>query len=179
MLCWNYRDYGYSSKKWYSASISPYNVKIDAERVFDFMINTLKLRGKFGVYGRSIGGIASTHLANKFSDFIEASIIDRTLNEIEDLARTRLLGGCLTSFVFRLVSFGWEAKNDANLIESKCYKIISTDTRDDVVENMSSLPVGIAKKLARFEYKELKWRRFYECLCLIYELEDILFHKLS
>eukprot|EP00347_Sterkiella_histriomuscorum_P024303 403331600 len=178
VLCWNYRDYGFSRKSWYSASISPYNVKIDAEKIMDFLLNKMKLRGKIGVYGRSIGGIASTHLANKFSEIVEAIIIDRTLNELDDLAIRRLTGR-FTKYVYKFVSCQWKALNDVNTIEAKCFKIIATDTKDDVVENFSSLPVGIAQKLAKNTYKERKWHKFYECLCLIYDLEDILYKKLT
>ena len=35
---------------------------MDAERVMKFLINRLQVKGQIGVYGRSIGGIASTHL---------------------------------------------------------------------------------------------------------------------
>jgi len=44
--------------------------KIDSEKVLEYMLNELKLKGKIGVYGRSLGGIASTHLANKYPDII-------------------------------------------------------------------------------------------------------------
>lgn len=85
-MCWNYREYGRSESSWYSSHINPYNAKLDAERVMNFVLNSLKIRGKIGVYGRSIGGIASCHLANKFSDIVEALIVDRSFNEFDDLA---------------------------------------------------------------------------------------------
>ncbi len=47
-------------------TINPSNIKKDAEKILDFVVNRLKVRGKIGVYGRSLGGIASTHLAKKF-----------------------------------------------------------------------------------------------------------------
>lgn len=65
VMCWNYRDYGLSQSKMFG-SINPYNCKLDAEKVLGFVVNTIKVRGKIGVYGRSLGGIASTHLANKY-----------------------------------------------------------------------------------------------------------------
>jgi hypothetical protein len=43
---------------------------MDAECVLDFVINKMQLKGKVGVYGRSLGGIASTHLAKNFPDKI-------------------------------------------------------------------------------------------------------------
>lgn len=38
------------------------------------MINKMKLRGKIGVYGRSLGGLAACHLANKYPNIISAII---------------------------------------------------------------------------------------------------------
>lgn len=69
VMCWNYRGYGNSESSCYDY-LNPYVCKADAERVLDFAINKLKLRGKIGVYGRSLGGLAATHLANKFPDII-------------------------------------------------------------------------------------------------------------
>jgi pimeloyl-ACP methyl ester carboxylesterase len=77
----------------------------------EFVLNKLKIRGKIGVYGRSIGGIASTHLAAKFPNIVESLIVDRTLNELDDLAQRRLYGRC-TKAVFRFVSGQWRALND-------------------------------------------------------------------
>lgn len=45
-------------------------------------LQVLKLQGKVGVYGRSIGGITACHLANKYKDLVEILIIDRSLNEL-------------------------------------------------------------------------------------------------
>lgn len=108
----------------------------------------MKLRGKIGVYGRSIGGIASCHLASKFPDIIEALIVDRTFNELDQLSMRRLYGRC-TKSIFSFVSYDWKALNDVNVIQADCFKILTCDTRDDVVENFSSLPVGVAMKLAK------------------------------
>ncbi len=96
-------------------SIDPYNVKIDAEHIMNFVKNKLKIRGKIGVYGRSIGGIASTHLASKFPDLVEAIIIDRTFNELTDLSARRV-GGLCTKSIFKFVSGQWRAMNDANVV---------------------------------------------------------------
>jgi hypothetical protein len=65
VMCWNYRNYGNSSRILFKG-INPYNCKLDAERVLDFVVNQMKLKGKIGVYGRSLGGITSCHLANTF-----------------------------------------------------------------------------------------------------------------
>ena len=59
---------------------------MDAERVLKFMTEELKLKGKIGVYGRSLGGIASTHLAQKYPQLIDALIVDRTFCDFEKLS---------------------------------------------------------------------------------------------
>jgi pimeloyl-ACP methyl ester carboxylesterase len=85
VLCWNYRSYG-MSKSTCCSGINPYNCKLDAEKVLDFAVKKLKLKGKIGVYGRSLGGIASCHLANKFPYIVRSLIVDRTFNELEVLS---------------------------------------------------------------------------------------------
>ena len=62
-MAWNYRGYG--DTKGYT---SPYNIKLDGEAILDFVINTLQVEGKIGIYGRSLGGIVATHVANSFPD---------------------------------------------------------------------------------------------------------------
>jgi pimeloyl-ACP methyl ester carboxylesterase len=82
VMCWNYRDYGKSTSSFFKA-INPYNCKLDAEKILDFVVNKLKIRGKIGVYGRSLGGISSCHLANKFPNIVKALIVDRTFSELD------------------------------------------------------------------------------------------------
>ena len=61
-MCWNYRGYGESSKGWFD-TLSPSISKRDAEQVLAFTVRNLNLKGKIGIYGRSIGGITACHLA--------------------------------------------------------------------------------------------------------------------
>lgn len=58
VFVWNYRGYGLST-----GSPSPSNLKKDVDSVFDYLRTEIKLNGKIGVYGRSLGGIPSSHLA--------------------------------------------------------------------------------------------------------------------
>ena len=84
VLIWNYRGYSRShTSNCLTNSPSPTNIKEDAECVLTYLKNVMGLKGKFGVYGRSMGGIATCHLA-KHVDMI---IVDRTfatLNEVID-----------------------------------------------------------------------------------------------
>lgn len=58
VMTWNYRGYGLTK-----GTTSPSNIKSDAEEILNFVKNVLGVKGKIGVFGRSLGGIASTHLA--------------------------------------------------------------------------------------------------------------------
>ena len=60
VFTWNYRAYGRSQGK-----PSPDNLKKDIEEVYKFLREKLKLRGKIGIYGRSLGGIPSSFLSNQ------------------------------------------------------------------------------------------------------------------
>jgi pimeloyl-ACP methyl ester carboxylesterase len=159
VMCWNYRDYGKSTNPWFYR-INPYNCKLDAEKVLDFVVNKMKIRGKIGVYGRSLGGIASCHLANKFHKIVKVLIVDRTFSEIDQLSEHRLLGR-FTVNLYKLLSFNWKALNDRNFIEAKCFKIVTCDPNDDVVDNLSSLHVGIARRYASQNYNEKRWKDLY------------------
>ena len=69
VVCWNYRGYGESEINT-AECVTPYKTKRDAERVFAFVVNNLKMKGKIGVYGRSIGGLAACHLSAMYPDFV-------------------------------------------------------------------------------------------------------------
>ena len=63
--------------------MSPYNIKRDGECVLNFLTEDLKVTGKIGVSGRSLGGIATCHLANNFPGKISAMIVDRSFSELD------------------------------------------------------------------------------------------------
>ena len=66
VLIWNYRGYGLSQQSMFSPNLTPNQQRVDAERVMQFLVNRLRVKGQIGVYGRSIGGIAAGHLVEKF-----------------------------------------------------------------------------------------------------------------
>ena len=77
VFTWNYRAYGRSKGK-----PTPENLKKDVDSVLSYIRNTLKLRGKIGIYGRSLGGIPSSYLANK----VDMAIIDRSFCNLAAMA---------------------------------------------------------------------------------------------
>jgi pimeloyl-ACP methyl ester carboxylesterase len=91
VICWNYRGYGASTISFFDY-LTPTKAKQDAEKVLARSLEILKLQGKIGVYGRSIGGITACHLAGKYNDLVEILIIDRSLNELQDWVATKAKG---------------------------------------------------------------------------------------
>lgn len=89
VVCWNYRGYG-ESESGCCNQLGPNESKRDVERVLEYCVNRLRLQGKIGVYGRSIGGICATHLAATYPDIIQVMIIDRSLTEVKSIIVNRL-----------------------------------------------------------------------------------------
>jgi hypothetical protein len=59
VMVWNYRGYGLSN-----GNPDPVNIRKDAETILEYMRNTIGVKGKMGVYGRSLGGVATSHLVD-------------------------------------------------------------------------------------------------------------------
>ena len=133
VICWNYRGYGESTIGFFDY-LSPSKAKLDAERVMAESIEKLKLQGKMGIYGRSIGGIAATHLASKYKDLVELLLIDRSLNELQGVAESKLRGSATTA-MFKQFANGWVCKNSLNyLAANNCFKIMTCDPLDDTID---------------------------------------------
>ena len=151
VVCWNYRGYGESEVSKFEC-VTPYKEKRDVERVLAFVVNNIRVKGKLGVYGRSIGGITATHLAAKYPDLIQTLIIDRSFDELQSVPEGRCKGGC-TSIIYKVFSCGLRTLGVENYIEAKqCYKIINYDPMDDTVDEFGNLANGVAKRLAKQDY---------------------------
>jgi hypothetical protein len=46
------------------------------------------LRGKIGIYGRSLGGIAACHLAK----YLDVSFVDRSFSDLEEVVEGKFYG---------------------------------------------------------------------------------------
>lgn len=85
---------------------------VDAERVMQFLVNRIRVRGQIGVYGRSIGGIAATHLMVKFPKIVKVFMADRTMGNFESIVNNRYAAGkSLMNFIYKLLSQNWIANN--------------------------------------------------------------------
>ena len=65
------------------------------------------MTGKLGVYGRSLGGIATTHLAQ----YVDMVIVDRSFSDLYEVAYHKFYG-FMAVLLFKLGTFGWDANND-------------------------------------------------------------------
>ena len=89
MLIWNYRGYGRSySRNCLINSPTPKNIKEDAQTVLRYLRETMGLRGKFGVYGRSMGGIATTYLQKD----VDMIIVDRSFTNLNQVIDSKFHG---------------------------------------------------------------------------------------
>ena len=112
------------------------------------------------MYGRSIGGIAASHLVQKFPQYIRAFIGDRTLGSFEDLITKRYRQGHIIRTIFRFWTCWWKVNNGAAefLNNTNCYKIHCFDLNDDVVDIMASHHHEIAKNFSQMQVRAMKPR---------------------
>ena len=99
VFTWNYRSYGLSS-----GSPTPENLKRDILTIYKFLRQTLKLKGKIGIYGRSLGGIPASFLTSH----ADMAIIDRSFSNLADMARWKYRGR-FADWLFKIGSGGWQA----------------------------------------------------------------------
>ena len=144
VMIWNYRGYGLS--KGYP---TPINIRKDGETILKYIREELEIKGRIGVYGRSLGGVVTTHLMDKV-DFV---FVDRTFSNFEVLSNRKFYS-TIARYLFRFGSGGWTLDNDTTTIHKganptelskHCYKVLMTEKEDEVVEVHSSLMMGVAR----------------------------------
>ena len=158
--------------------MDPHQARVDVERVLQFLVNRLQVRGKIGVYGRSIGGICAAHLVQKFPKIIKAFIGDRTMGSIDNVALRRFKGGKTFFPYYRLFTCIFKLNNGSRqfIENTSCYKIHCFDRDDDVVDVYSSHHHEVAKNYSRIKYRTIDFRQFYNSLTFIFEIERELFN---
>lgn len=104
----------------------------------------MHVKGKIAVYGRSLGGIPTCHLARYGN--VDLVIADRTMSNLDIIARRKFYGDGAAK-LFKLFSCGWETNNDINYVKANCKKVMLFDKEDDVVDYYSSLYAGVAYQL--------------------------------
>ena len=134
MLLWNYRGYGMTKAnsffKSYHNVPTPDNIKSDAESVLGYLRDQIGVKGKIGVYGRSLGGIAATHL----SRYVDMVIVDRSFGNLHEVIESKFFGYLAVNLV-KFISGGWRGSSDFDYItilrdskygcnvQTPCYKV--------------------------------------------------------
>ena len=115
VMCWNYRGYARSKGGCcgcFKTMPDPDNIREDAEAILRYCRKDLGLRGKIGVYGRSLGGIATTHL----SHYVDMAIVDRSFSNLYEVAYHKFYG-YLAVLLFKLGTGNWDSNNDIRFYE--------------------------------------------------------------
>jgi len=119
--------------------------------VLGYLRSKLGVKGKVGVYGRSLGGIATTHLT-KYTDMV---IIDRSFGNLHSVAETKFFGKIAIT-LFKFTTGGWRSTADIDILTTvrdpkygcltkPCYKVLTCDKNDEIIDCHSSLMVQAAK----------------------------------
>lgn len=77
VLVWNYRGYGRTG-----SSPDPDSLQFEIEQVFHFLRYRIGVKGKIGVYGRSIGCVAACRL----TPYVDMIIADRGFSNLHVIA---------------------------------------------------------------------------------------------
>ena len=160
-------------------TLSPHKCKKDVEYVMALLVNKLRVKGKIGVYGRSIGGLTACHIANKYSHLIKSLIVDRSFYELSTVPENKIKGE-FTAKIFDLLSWKWRTYNHSNFVTTgNCYKIITCDPLDDTVDQFGNLVTGVSSQLATIDYETKQYRQFYKSLLYVFKYENQLYESLS
>lgn len=106
-MCWNYRGYARSKGTSCRRTPNPKILREDGEAILRYCRNELGLKGKIGVYGRSLGGLVTSHLAQ----YVDMVIVDRSFSNLYEIAYYKFRG-YLAVLLFKLGTIGWDSNND-------------------------------------------------------------------
>ena len=137
LLFWNYRGYGFSEG---SADFD--NICSDIISVYDYILNNYTYNN-IGVYGFSIGGIASCYLAKNRT--VNLLIADRTFNSTLEILEQLYLGKYI-AYLGKILFITF-VDNTNNFLSSKCNKIILNDVQDQIIRDSISLKSSICKNM--------------------------------
>ena len=101
---------------------------------------------KVGAHGLSMGGLVAAHLARKgLVDFLFA---DRTFYSLEEVPVYSM--GVWAKWAMKFFTRWKETSGTRDYIFANCYKVISQDPKDEVINDNASLKTGVSLKIVRF-----------------------------
>ena len=165
VMMWNYPGYGRTK-----GPPSLKKITKSGETIISYLreIRNIKL---IGVHGESLGGSIATYLANKCNlNFLFA---DRTFSSLSQAALYNF--GKVAYFGFKIAS-SEDIDSVSNYLDTKCYKVISSDPKDLMINDLASLKAGVAWNLIYDKLPnthiliEEHMAAFYKSLKRIYEL---------
>lgn len=65
------------------------------------------------------------------------------------------------------------------MMNDKCYKILTFDPQDEVIDLGSAIHHGVAYYFSQTNYNKPEWKKFYQSLTFIFDLEKQLEEHLS
>jgi len=137
VFIWNYRNYGRSK-----GTPDPSCFRKDIMCVFNYLKNQIKVTGKIGVYGRSLGGIPTCYL----SPYADMVIVDRSFSNLQEMAVSRF-NSRFADILFKLGSCGWQSQNDFDFLRPAFGKTFKDRDRQQVnqpEQNRSSANDGFS-----------------------------------
>ena len=127
VMGWNYPGYGFSSGKPSKSSLEN-----AAEVVYEYAINVLNFPPcRIILYGYSMGGFPTCHLAGKHKD-VGGVIIDATFGNLVTLVKNKM-PCCLASLAGAICSVYFDFDNEKNLLKYPGPVRIIRRTKDEVM----------------------------------------------
>lgn len=136
ILLWNYRGYGKSEGK------PDLRLLIEDGKIVAKYIKDNFSTYKFGIHGESLGGCVAIHIAEVAEpDFLFA---DRTFGYLSDTVLFTF--GRLAYFCFFVACFS-DIDSVSPYLKLNCYKLLSSDPNDKLINDIASLKSALAFKL--------------------------------
>ena len=111
-----------------------------------------------GIHGESLGGYVATHLAfEKKLDFLCA---DRTFSSFTEVAKYGF--GRAFPILFRCI-VNWNKDSSQKFIEASCYKVVTFDSKDEIIPLLASLQNGVLRNITmrKFNYSLKSTEQFW------------------
>lgn len=108
VLVWNYRAYGRTD-----GTPDPDHLQYEIEQVFHFLKYRIGVKGKIGIYGRSLGCVAACRL----TPYVDMIIADRGFSNLHVIA-SKKFHGKIADLLFQFITQGWQVNNSFNFLLS-------------------------------------------------------------